>query len=186
MDKAMMERVKPEWIWLALAFAVMCTVPWFLLSEDNEEAEKIEPLLTTQVEMQDIAVVDTLLTKPLFNSGRQVIEEGVSGTEAMADGGDAQPQSSPAPTLVGLVSKRRGKGVAIIKTHDGETKNLTTGQSSDGWTLVSVRKSSAVFASAGENKTIGLDYSNKAIGGPGNGVSSEAQGPSSTDMGESE
>ncbi|SIO20553.1 hypothetical protein SAMN02745824_3345 [Parasphingorhabdus marina DSM 22363] len=183
----MMERVKPEWIWLGLAFVIICVVPWFLLSADDDDVEKLEPVLTTQVQMQDIAVVDMLLTKPLFNSGRKVIVPGLPDTEAPADGAQGQSQMTPAPTLVGLVSKRRGKAVAIIKTHDGETKTLARGQSSDGWKLVSVRKNAAVFANAGENKTIGLNYSNKAVGGPGVGDAIPASEPEpGIDIGENE
>lgn len=160
----MMARIKAEWVWLAVAAALMIAVPWTLLTGKPDNIPEAQPLLITNVQNQQIAAVDILLTKPIFNAERTPLADRMPVDEPELD----QPpeQVTPAPTLVGLVSKRRGKAVAIVKNNDGETKTLTAGQSSDGWRLVAVGKNDATFANASEQKTIGLNYGNKAIGGP--------------------
>lgn len=162
----MMAQIKTEWVWLALTAMLMITVPWWLLTEEPENVPEAQPLLITKVQAQEIAIVDALLTKPIFNAERSPIafaDDLVNGETQEAQVAEAV---TPIPTLVGLVSKKRGKAVAIVKTSDGETRTLTAGQSSDGWRLVSVNKNNATFANAVEKRTIGLDYGNKAIGGP--------------------
>lgn len=159
----MMAKIKAEWVWLALTAALMIAVPWWLLTSKPDNLPEAQPLLITKVQAQNVAPVDILLTKPIFNAERTPLADQVIDEPEV----DQTPQQvTPAPTLVGLVSKRRGKAVAIIKTNDGETKTLRTGQTSDGWRLVTVGKNEATFANANEQRTIGLDYGNKAIGGP--------------------
>ncbi len=160
----MMAKIKVEWAWLALTAALMVTVPWWLLTDEPDNIPEAQPLLITKVQAQEIAPIEILLTKPIFNADRTPVADQVLIDEAEVV--QTPAQISPVPTLVGLVSKRRGKAVAIIKTNDGETKTLRTGQTSDGWRLVTVGKNEATFASANEQRTIGLDYGNKAIGGP--------------------
>ncbi len=160
----MMAQIKTEWVWLILTAALMVAVPWWLLTGEPENIPEAQPLLITKVQAQQVAAVDILLTKPIFNAERTPLADQIPADEPATE--QAPEQVIPAPTLVGLVSKRRGKAVAIVKTNDGETKTLTAGQSSDGWRLVSVGKNDATFANASEQKTIGLDYGNKAIGGP--------------------
>lgn len=163
----MIERVKPDWMWLAGAFTLMIAVPWYLLSREPENVPQANPILITHIKAQEIAVIDALVRKPLFNSERTPRNAAAELAEAQMAEAEPPQQVTPAPTLVGLVSKRRGKAVAIVKTNDGKTTTLSTGQSSDGWQLVSIGRNEAVFASASERRTIGLDYGNQAIGGPG-------------------
>lgn len=160
----MMAKIKAEWVWLALTAALMIAVPWWLLTGEPNNIPEAQPLLITKVQAQVVAPVDILLTKPIFNAERTPLADQVLIDEPEVD--QAPEQVTPAPTLVGLVSKRRGKAVAIIKTNDGETKTLSTGQTSDGWRLVTVGKNEATFANANEQRTIGLNYGNKAISGP--------------------
>lgn len=144
----------------------MIAVPWWLLTGEPDNVPEAQPLLITKVQTQEIAAVDILLTKPIFNADRSPTAFADDMATSEPEEAQAAEPATPVPTLVGLVSKRRGKAVAIVKTKDGETKTLTAGQSSDGWRLVSVSKNDATFANASEQRTIGLDYGNKAIGGP--------------------
>ncbi|GAA0463929.1 hypothetical protein GCM10009096_00490 [Parasphingorhabdus litoris] len=160
----MMSRIKAEWVWLAIAAALMVAVPSWLLTGEPDNIPEAQPLLITKVQNQQIAAVDTLLAKPIFNAERKPLADRMPVEESEVE--QMPEQDTPAPTLVGVVSKKRGKAVAIVKTNDGETKTLTAGQSSNGWRLVSVGKNDATFANASEQRTVGLDYGNKAIGGP--------------------
>lgn len=162
----MMAQIKMEWVWLGLVAALMIAVPWWLLTEEPDNVPEAQPLLITKVQTQEIATVDTLLTKPIFNAERSPTPFVDDLTMGEPEEAQIAEQVTPVPTLVGLVSKKHGKAVAIVKTNDGKTKTLTAGQSSDGWRLVSVSKNDATFANASEQRTIGLDYGNKAIGGP--------------------
>lgn len=167
----MMERFKPEHGALALAFAAMVFVPWLLLTAEPD-VPQAQPILITQVSPQEIVLLATALEKPIFNAERAPLsfaDEMLAGMgdEELPENAAAAPQN-PVPTLVGLVSRRRGKAVAIVKSMDGKTETLRRGQSIDGWQLVSIGRAEVVFAGAGGQQTAKLDYGNKAIGGPAN------------------
>lgn len=163
----MIARLDRNWIILGFCAVLMIVVPWWLLSREPTDIRLPEPLIITQVRPQEIATLSALAQKPIFNPERAPL---AFADEMMANVGDvaveAQPQAAPAPTLVGLISRRRGKSVAIVKNANGETKTLTPGQSSDGWQLIAVGKTNARFSSNGEQISINLDFGNKALGGP--------------------
>lgn len=163
----MIARLDRNWIILGVCALALIIVPWWLLSREPTDVRLPEPLMITKVHPQEIAAISALTQKPIFNPERAPLAFADEMMAAADDAGDdAQPQSAPAPTLVGLVSRRRGKSVAIVKNANGETKTLTPGQSSDGWQLVAVGKSNARFSSNGEQISINLDFANKALGGP--------------------
>lgn len=163
----MIARLDRNWIILGLCALLMIAVPWWLLSREPEDIQKPEPLMITKVHPQEIVNISALTQKPIFNPERAPLAFADEMMAAADDpAADAQPQSAPAPTLVGLVSRRRGKSAAIVKNANGETKTLTPGESSDGWQLVAVGTSDARFSSNGEQISINLDFGNKALGGP--------------------
>ena len=162
----MIAQIKIEWVWLGLIAALMIIVPWWLLTREPDDISEPQPLLITKVQIQNIRAVDMLLTKPIFNAQRAPLAFADEMIAEEPEEIQTAEQITPIPTLVGLVSKKRGKAVAIVKTNDGETKTLKTGESSDGWLLINIGRNEATFANAGEKRTIGLDYGNKAIGGP--------------------
>lgn len=163
----MIARVDRNWVILGVCALLMVVVPWWLLSREPADIRVPEPLMITKLRPQEIAALSALAEKPIFNPERAPLafadEMMAAADENMAE---AQPQAAPAPTLVGLVSRRRGKSVAIVKNANGETKTLTPGQSSDGWQLIAVGKTNARFSSNGEQISINLDFGNKALGGP--------------------
>lgn len=162
----MIERIDKNWLVLGVSAALMISVPWWLLSREPEEIQKSEPLLITKVTPQEIVTLNALVEKPIFNAQRAPQAfAGEMTAEALQETEVAQ-QAAPAPTLVGLVSRRRGKSVAIVKDSEGQTKTLAPGQSADGWQLLSVSRTNARFASAGTEISVALDFGNKAIGGP--------------------
>ncbi len=163
----MIARIDRNWIVLGFCALLMIAVPWWLLSREPVDIQKPEPLMITKIRPQEIANISALTQKPIFNSERAPLafaDEMMAAADNLA--ADTPPQSAPAPTLVGLVSRRRGKSAAIVKNANGETKTLTPGQSSDGWQLVAVGKANAQFSSNGEQISVGLDFGNKALGGP--------------------
>lgn len=163
----MIARIDRNWIILGICALLMVLVPWWLLSSEPDDIRLPEPLMITKVRPQEITNISALAQKPIFNPERAPL---VFADELMAAAdetvAEAQPQAAPVPKLVGLISRRRGKSVAIIKNANGETKTLTPGQSSDGWQLVAVGKTNARFSSNGEQISINLDFGNKALGGP--------------------
>ena len=163
----MIDRLDRNWIIFGFCAVLMIVVPWWLLSREPVDIPKAEALMITKVHPQEIATLSALAQKPIFNPERAPL---AFADELMAAADETvvevQPQAAPVPKLVGLISRRRGKSVAIIKNANGETKTLTPGQSSDGWQLVAVGKTNAQFSSNGEQISINLDFGNKALGGP--------------------
>ncbi len=166
----MISRIDKYWLILGVTALMMIGVPWWLLSHQPEQIPNTPPLYVTKIKPQEIVAVDVLTQKPIFNAERAPLafmeEQQAQADMAAEVPEETAPEAAPAPTLVGLVSKRRGKSVAIVKSGDGETKTMSPGQAIDGWRLVSVGKSGARFASAGTQINVSLDFSNKAIGGP--------------------
>jgi len=164
MDKVLTTIFKKEWLLVAAAALFMIGMPAILLFDDTEKPPKPNPLIVTHLEIEDVIVAQKLLEKPLFNEKRRpfVVE---ATPEPPPEPDEAAPVAPP-PTLVGIVSQRRGKAVIIVKNNQGEAKTLTRGQIIDGWKLAAIKSDKAVFTQAGTTKSIGLDYSNKALGGP--------------------
>ncbi len=164
----MIQRIDRNWTILGLAAVLMIAIPWWLLSREPEDIPSAPPLLITEVQPQEIAQMSALTEKPIFNPERAPLSFAgeMAEDEALLADEEAAPQAMPKPTLVGLVSRRRGKSVAIVKTSEGQTKTLAPGESADGWKLLAVGKTNARFSSGGEQVSISLDFSNKAIGGP--------------------
>ncbi|MEP2990033.1 MAG: hypothetical protein ABJN65_01175 [Parasphingorhabdus sp.] len=159
-------RIERHWIILGVAAVFMIGVPWLLLSREPEAPPEKQPLIVSKVQSQEIVSADISLQKPIFNAERKPFTDTMARAENLEDVEEALPQQAPAPTLVGVVSKRRGKAVAIVKGQDGTAQTLSPGQNIDGWRLVSVGKSGARFASSSGPVDVNLDFANKAIGGP--------------------
>jgi len=165
----MRSRIDNHWIILGVAALLMVAVPWILLSRQPEAPLEKPPLVITKVKPQDIVNADMALQKPVFNPERSPLtaaEKMMASREIDPAMPEEAAQQAPAPTLVGVVSKRHGKAVAIVKGQDGSSQTLSPGQNIDGWRLVRVGKSSARFASNNGPVDVNLDFSNKAIGGP--------------------
>jgi hypothetical protein len=114
-----------------------------------------------------------ILEKPLLNVERSPME--AIAPEAASFEEAAQP-SSP-PQLVGAVVRTRRAGVALVRNATGETVMLRPGEEADGWRLVSVGSSQAIFDQSGRRETVTLDFSNRDQ--PAN-AAPEAQAPAPT------
>jgi len=166
----MTRRIESHWNILGIATLLMIAVPWLLLSRQPETPPEKPELLITKVKPQEITSADMALEKPIFSPERKqlALADGMlADAQAASDVPDeAVAQQAPAPTLVGVVSKRRGKTVAIVKGQDGSAQTLSPGQNIDGWRLLRVGKSGAKFSSSSGTVDVALDFTNKAIGGP--------------------
>lgn len=74
---------------------------------------------------------------------------------------DPAAQAAPAPKLLGIALRIRGKGVAVVRLASGETQNLYIGDVADGWTLTGLSRKDATFTGPSGPVTVALDFSNK-------------------------
>ena len=164
--------LQPRWIVPGVAALLAVAVPFWLLQPSTSNVESPPPLVVTDLAVMPVGDLDQARSAPLFSPTRTPPElappPGSPGVQAAAP-------PSPMPALVGLVSRARGRGVALVKAGNGQTVTIAPGESVDGWRLVAIGRDRATFASNGERRTASLDFSNK-----GSGESSPAPGPSST------
>jgi len=168
-----MSRIKGHWLMLAACFFFCLFTTWQLLSAKPDPQQERVAETITALKVGSPQSIETLQKQPLFNKDRKplfaqsedIISDEMHDQLPAELPAPAPKPSTAAPTLVGLASGRK-KAVAIVKGQNGSAKNLSPGESIDGWRLLAVNRSSATFINAGIKETIKLDYSNKALGGP--------------------
>jgi hypothetical protein len=164
--------LQPRWIVPGAAALLAMAVPFWLLQPDSRKVESPPPLVVTDLSVTPVGGLEQARSAPLFSPTRTPPDQAPPpGSPA------AQPAAppSPMPALVGLVSRTRGRGVALVKASNGQTVTIAPGESVDGWRLVAIGRDRATFASNGERRVAALDFSNK-----GSGESPSAPSPSST------
>jgi hypothetical protein len=154
-----MSLIQARWVVPGVAAAAAVIVPAWLLSSDVAPSEAVPPLVVTELQPVPIGGLEQARAAPLFAPGRAPPAPPPS-PEALAAVA-AAPQARPVPALVGLVSRARGRGVALVKASSGETVTIEPGQSVDGWQLVGIGRDRATFVSNGERRVAALDFSNK-------------------------
>jgi|GEM_PF-848447 len=153
--------LQPRWIIPGAAALLAVAIPFWLLQPETRKVEAPPPLVVTDLAVAPIGGLERARTAPLFSPTR------TPGEQAPPPG---NPESAPAaaaspmPVLVGLVSRARGRGVALVKAGNGQTVTIAPGESVDGWQLVGIGRDRATFASNGERRVAALDFSNKASG----------------------
>lgn len=164
-----MSLIQARWVIPASAAAIAVIVPVWLLGADDVEKRSVPPLVVTELRPVAVAGLSQARTAPLFSPGRAQPPPPQSPEEAAAAA--AAPQAQPMPTLVGLVSRAGGRGVALVRSSNGQTVTIAPGQSVDGWQLVGIGRDRATFAANGERRVAALDFSNKnAEGAPASSV----------------
>ncbi len=164
--------LQPRWIVPGAAALLAVAVPIWLLQPGTSKVEDPPPLVVTDLAVAPVVGLDRARTAPIFSPTRTPAEQAPPpGSPEAAPA--AAP--SPMPVLVGLVSRTRGRGIALVKAGNGQTVTIAPGESVDGWQLVGIGRDRATFASNGERRVASLDFSNK---GPGDSAS--APRPSST------
>jgi len=155
-----MSLAQRHWGLVAGAAVLAVGVPYFVLrSPAKVDLPPIAQQATTRVKFTPASDLSIALSAPLFAPGRTpVAEDGAQGPDV--------PAALPAPTLVGLISRGRVIGIALVKQADGTTTNIAPGQSVDGWQLVSVSRSNATFSRGSERATVALDFKNKIAATP--------------------
>jgi hypothetical protein len=157
-----MSLLQGRWIVPAVAAAAALGVPVWLLQSQSPEVEAPPPLVVTELALAPVGGLDQARTAPIFSPTRAPPNPGGEATAATAD--EAAPPA-PMPVLVGLVSRARGRGVALVKGSDGQTVTIAPGESVDGWRLVGIGRDRAAFVSNGERRVAALDFSNKRPAG---------------------
>jgi hypothetical protein len=157
-----MSLVQARWVVPAAAGLVAVAVPAWLLGSDIPKPQSPPPLVLTELRPLDAGGLEQARSAPIFSAGRAPPAPPPS-PEQLAAAASA-PAAQPLPTLVGVVSRARGRGVALVKSSSGQTVTLSPGESVDGWRLVGIGRDRATFAGNGEQRVAALDFSNKAQG----------------------
>lgn len=158
-----MSLLKRRHIVIGLAAALAVWTPVALLGGGTDLAPASSSPITTPLQPASVIELSAALTQPIFAPDR--LPPARTGDAAAIQAAANQPPPPPpaaVPTLVGVVVRGRS-GVALVKGADGQTRNLATGQSVDGWTMVGLNAQQAVFALNGERQTVALDFSNRAV-----------------------
>jgi hypothetical protein len=155
-----MSLVQANWVVPAAAGLVAVAVPVLLLGSNVPEPQSPPPLVLTELRALDAGGLDQARTAPIFSPGRTPPTPPPSPEQMAAAA--AAPAAQPLPTLVGVVSRARGRGVALVKSSSGQTVTLSPGETVDGWQLVGIGRDRATFAANGERRVAALDFSNKA------------------------
>ena len=158
-----MSLIQARWVVPAMAGAMAVAVPALLLDSDVPAPPSPAPLVLTELHARGPGGLDRARATPLFSPGRAPPAPPPS-PEALAAAAQA-PAPSPVPALVGLISRARGPGIALVKTGSGETVTLSPGESADGWQLVGIGRDRATFAANGERRVATLDFRNKPSSG---------------------
>jgi hypothetical protein len=153
-----MSLVQGHWVVLGAAGALALGVPMWLLQAGPRQVVAPPPPVVTRLEIVPVTGTENARATPIFSPSRSPL---AAAPDPEAASALAQAASRPPPVLVGLVSRARGKGVALVRRSDGQTVTLSPGQSVDGWVLASVRRDRATFRSNGERRDVSLDFSNK-------------------------
>ena len=157
-----MSLIEGRWLIPGAAAAAALAVPSWLLGSATPEIAPAPPVVVTELAAVPVGSLDQALTMPLFSPSRAPPAPTPS-PETLAAAASA-PAPQPLPTLVGLVSRARGKGVALVKSSSGQTVTIGPGESVDGWRLVAIGRDRATFAANGEQRVAALDFRNRTPG----------------------
>ena len=162
---------RPDRHWLLLAGALMLSsaTVWGLLAPEELPDEPMPAQYLTKLKLAPMGAAIALLEKPLFTKTRAPVELAAEGGMLGETGGGEILPAPPAPplqlpTLVGIATGR-GKAIAILKGLDGAARNLSVGDSIDGWTVLAINKARTKISAAGVTHNISLDYTNKQTTG---------------------
>jgi len=159
-----MSLIEARWIVPAAAAVAALGVPLWLLQSATPDLEPPPPLVVTELTALPVGGLEQARTAPLFSPSRAPPDpQGAPGGE----GGEAAAAAAaqPLPALVGLVSRARGRGVALVRSSSGQTVTIAPGQVVDGWQLIGIGRDRATFVSNGERRVAALDFSNRTAEG---------------------
>jgi hypothetical protein len=107
--------------------------------------------------------LNAALKAPLFNATRLPPPP----PDLPKDGEAAEPATPPAPPpiIAGVIVHGRGQGVALVKAASGETVTVRPGETVDGWSLIGIGQTSAIFEQAGRRETVNLDFRSSSTAG---------------------
>ena len=167
-----MSLIEARWIVPAVAAVAALGVPLWLLQSASPELETPPPLVVTELAALPVGGLEQARSAPLFSPSRAPPDPASSPSGEGGEGAAAAAQ--PLPALVGLVSRARGRGVALVKSCNGQTVTIAPGQSVDGWQLIGIGRDRATFVSNGERRVAALDFSNRT---PTEGAPASASPP---------
>ena len=154
-----MSLVQARWVVPAAAGLLAVAVPAWLLGSTVSKPQSTPPLVLTELRAIEAGSMGQARSAPIFSPGRAPPAPPPSPEQMAAAA--AAPAAQPLPTLVGVVRRARGRGVALVKSSSGQTVTLSPGESVDGWRLVGIGRDRATFAGNGEQRVAALDFRNK-------------------------
>lgn len=157
-----MSLIQSRWVVPAAAGLVAVAAPAWLLGSNVPPPQSPPPLVLTELRPLDAGGLEHARSAPIFSPGRAPPAPPPSPEQLAAGASAPAPAAQPLPTLVGVVSRARGRGVALVRSSSGQTVTISPGESVDGWRLVGIGRDRATFASNGERRVASLDFSNKA------------------------
>ena len=152
-----MSLIQGRWLIPGAAAALAVAGPLWLLGSASPEIEPAQPVVVTALVTSPVGGLDQALTMPLFSASRAPAPPPYPSRSPLP----RRRRAAALPTLVGLVSRARGKGVALVKASSGQTVMIGPGESVDGWQLVAIGRDRATFASNGERRVASLDFRNR-------------------------
>jgi general secretion pathway protein N len=178
-----MSLVQGRWLIPGGAAIAAIGLPFWLLQSASPEIDAPAPLVVTELAALPIGGLEQARTMPIFSPTRAPPAPPPS-PEALAAAA-AAPAPQPMPALVGLVSRARGKGIALVRSSNGQTVTISPGESVDGWQLVGIGRDRATFVSNGERRVASLDFRNRlpAEGAPASSAPSIPSPPATMPAG---
>jgi hypothetical protein len=131
-------KLRPEWIALGVAGALAVGMPIALLLPGKAGKGADRAPVPAPIGAGTMPVLARAYERPLFG--------GVEPAETPSD----------APQLVGIVGRLNVDAVALVKSSDGSTRTLRTGESVDGWSLASLAIDAAFFTRGNERVRVPL------------------------------
>lgn len=152
----------PSRVVVAVSALAAAAGPTVLLWAPALPAAEIVGTSVTPFVLTPVAAIAPALRAPLFDVTRAPPpppELAAKKTEAPA----APPP--PLPVLVGAIVAPSG-GLALVRKVDGSTAVVRSGETIDGWRLLSVRDGRALFELGDRREEVALDFKNKVSVAP--------------------
>lgn len=150
-----MSLIQTRRVAIAGAAAVAMLIPHLLLGSEPSGVSVRPPMVITPLDVKPAAALNLAYTAPIFSPSRTPADE-------IAASDVEEPPPIPVPSLVGVISRSKGRGVVLVKGSDGQTVTLAQGEAVDGWRLATIALDRATFVRNGERQEAMLDFGNKA------------------------
>ena len=149
--------VQRIWVIPAVCAIAAAAVPLWVLLPDDLEVVPPAPQTPYDFDLPRPPGTGRAIIAMPFSSDR----DPSSGERYGGAGGEEAAAFPSPPELVGLIGRVRGPVVALVRTAEGETAVVGTGQDIAGWTVSAIGRDSITFSSGGKSQVMKLNYGNR-------------------------